>query len=473
VNHPREEKKDMPKDLRTWLRDLEDMIPGEPLRVSKGVNPASFEVSSILYQLEERGNLSAVLFDKLTSVKAEPSESRMLCHAFTTREKMALSLGLKDSNRVALFEKYLESSRQKRKVEIISPSEAPVKEFIIREGSLDLGDLPIMRHNSMDGGPYLTPVVVARAPNGERYNTSWNRMMYIDSHHLAIYMSPRHLWAYFQEMEAREESMPVGVVLGHHMAFMLSASALVDLDEDEYEVAGGLLGEPLRVVPSETYGKRLFVPADAEIVIEGEILPQRRTIEGPFGEFTRLIGPQRLSWLFRAKAITHRHHPIIHSVFGAHLDHLYAHFPIEASIFQRVKQAVGGVKDICWLGSGGPFHLVISMKKRTEGEPMRAGMAALSASNFIKHVFVVDDDLDPGDAKEVMWAVATCCQADSDITVLHNIQGQLLDPSLRQETKGSGLIIDATRPLDRPYSPRAVIPPEALEKVCLEDYINF
>jgi len=159
-------------------------------------------------------------------------------------------------------------------------------------------------------------------------------------------------------------------------------------------------------------------------------------------------------------------------VFGAHLDHLYAHFPIEASIFQRVKQAVGGVKDICWLGSGGPFHLVISMKKRTEGEPMRAAMAALSASNFIKHVFVVDDDLDPENAKDVMWAVSNCCQADSDITVLHNIQGQLLDPSLRQETKGSGLIIDATRPLDRPYSPRAALPPEALEKIRLEDYIS-
>lgn len=463
----------MPKDLRTWLRDLEDRIPGEPLRVSKAVKPASFEVSSILQQLEERGNLSAVLFDKPTSVNAKPSDYRLLSHAFTTREKLAVSLGIQGSNRVSLFEKYLECSGQRKKTEIVTPAEAPVKEVIIGEESLDIGDLPIMRHNSMDGGPYLTPVVVAREPNGERYNTSWNRMMYIDSHHLAIYMSPRHLWAYFQETEARQESMPVGVVLGHHMAFMLSASGLVPLDEDEYEVAGGLLGEPLRVVPSETYGERLLVPADAEIVIEGEILPQRRTLEGPFGEFTKLIGPQRLSWLFRARAITHRHRPIMHSVFGAHLDHLYAHFPIEASIFQRVKQAIPGVKDICWLHSGGSFHLVISMKKRTEGEPMRAAMAALSASNFIKHVFVVDDDIDPENAKDVMWAVSNCCQADSDITVLHNIQGQLLDPSLRQETKGSGLIIDATRPLDRPYSPRAVLPPEALERVCLEDYIDF
>jgi 2,5-furandicarboxylate decarboxylase 1 len=297
-------------------------------------------------------------------------------------------------------------------------------------------------------------------------------MMYLDSHHLAIYMSPRHLWAYFQDLEAKEEPMPIGIVLGHHMAFMLSASSLTALDEDEYEAAGGLLGEPLRVVPSETYGDRLLVPADAEIVLEGEIVPKKRTIEGPFGEFTFYLGAQRVSWLVRVRAITHRRQPVLHFVYGAHLDHLRAHFPIEASIYQRVKQAVPGVKDVSWLESGGAFHLAISMKKRTEGEPMRAAMAALSASNFIKHVFVIDEDLDPGSPGDVMWAVSTCVQSDSAITLLKNIQGQLLDPSIRQETKGAGMIIDATRPLDRPFPPRATVPAEAL-KLRLEDYINI
>jgi 2,5-furandicarboxylate decarboxylase 1 len=465
--------KTMPKDLRTWLKDLEDRIPGEPLRVSKAVIPSSFEVASILHQLEEKGNLKAVLFEKVISIKGEPTDFRLLSHAFTTREKLAVSLGVNDASRVGLFEKFLDLSREKRKVQIIPPAQAPVREIIIREESLDLADLPIMRHNFHDGGPYLTPVIVARVPGGERHNTSWNRMMYIDAHHLAIYMSPRHLWMYFQEAEAAGRSLPVVVVLGHHVAFMLSASALTPLDEDEYEVAGGILGEPLRVVASEVYGQELLVPADAEAVVEGEILSQRRSIEGPFGEFTGYIGPQRLSWLFRARAITRRRHPIVHCAFAAHLDHLYAHFPIEASIFQRVKQAVAGVKDMTWLDSGGPFHLVISMKKRTEGEPMRAAMAALSASNFIKHVIVVDEDVDPGNAREVMWAIATCCQADSSITVLNNIQGQVLDPSLREDIKGAGMVFDATRPADRPYPPRAGLPPEILKKFNLNDYLDI
>jgi 2,5-furandicarboxylate decarboxylase 1 len=463
----------MPKDLRTWLKDLADRVPGEPLRVTKAVMPSSFEVAAILTQLEAKGNLSAVLFEKVTNIKGKPTDFRLLSHTFTTREKMAVSLGTNVTTRVGLFEKILDLSRQKKKAQMISRAEAPVKEIVIPEETLDLADLPIMKHNFHDGGPYLTPVLVARPAGGGRHNTSWNRTMYIDSHHLGIYMSPRHLWMYFQEAEAAGRSLPVAIVLGHHVGFMLSASALVPLEEDEYEVAGGLLGESLRVVPSEVYGEELLVPADAEVVIEGELLPQRRSIEGPFGEFTGYIGPQRLSWLFRARAITRRSNPIVHCVFTAHLDHLYAHLPIEASIFQRVKQAVAGVKDMTWLDSGGPFHLVISMKKRTEGEPMRAAMAAMSASNFVKHVIVVDEDVDPSNAREVMWAVATCCQADSSLTLLKNIQGHVLDPSLRQDIKGAGLVIDATRPADRPFPPRSGLPQEILQKFRLQDYLDI
>ena len=157
----------MPKDLRTWLKDLTDRLPGEPLRVTKAVTPSSFEVASILQLLEEKGNLKAVLFEKVTSIKGKPTDFRLLSHTFTTREKMAVSLGSKDTTRVGLFEKILDLSRQKKRVQMISPGEAPVKEIIIPEKSLDLADLPIMKHNLHDGGPYLTPVLVAKPSGAE------------------------------------------------------------------------------------------------------------------------------------------------------------------------------------------------------------------------------------------------------------------------------------------------------------------
>lgn len=463
----------MAKDLRSWIRDVAKAIPGEPLRVSRTVNPSALEVSAVLEQLEARGRLEAVLFERVTSVKGGPVPFQILSHVFTTPEKIAVALEAPGSSRVALFETYLDRWRQACPTERVSPSESPVKEIVVREPELDLAELPIVRHHPLDGGPYFTPVLVARAPESDRYNTSWNRMMYLDARHLAIYMSPRHLWSYCLDMERQGRPMPAAVILGHHPAFMLSASALVPLEEDEYAVAGGILGEPVRVVPSESYGEALLVPADAEAIIEGEIVPGRRTIEGPFGEFTGFSGPQRLSWLFRARALTRRREPILLSVFAAHRDHLRAHFPIEASLFQSVRRAVPGVRDLTWLQSGGPFHLVISLRKRTEGEPMRAAMAALAASNFIKHVIVVDEDIEPGDPEQVLWAVATCAQGDTDVTILRNLQGHVLDPSLRHEVKGSGIVIDATRPLDRPYPRRARLPVEVVSKFPLGDYLDL
>ena len=103
---------------------------------------------------------------------------------------------------------------------------------------------------------------------------------------------------------------------------------------------------------------------------------------------------------------------------------------------------------------------------------MRAAMAAMSASNFIKHVIMVDDDIDPEDKTEVMWALASRVQADRDITILKNLQGQVLDPSLQHEIKTSGMIIDATKPLDRPFPRKGVVPGEVRERIRLSDYLE-
>jgi UbiD family decarboxylase len=297
-------------------------------------------------------------------------------------------------------------------------------------------------------------------------------MQYLDRKHLALYMSPRHLWSYFAAAEKRDEPLPIVVVLGHHPAFHLTGAMLNPLHMDEYEATGGVLGEGLEVTPSETWGDRFLVPAQSEIVIEGCVLPAKRCVEGPFGEFTGYTGPQRLSWVVEIDAISMRESPILIDIFPCQTEHMNAHLPIEASIYERAKDAVPGVVKTCWVGSGGPFNLILSLKKRTEGEPMRAAMAAMSASNFIKHVIVVDDDIDPEDKTQVMWALASRVQADTDITILKNLQGQVLDPSLEHEIKTSGMIIDATKPLDRPFPRPGVVPAEVRARIRLSDYLE-
>jgi 2,5-furandicarboxylate decarboxylase 1 len=460
------------KDLRSWLKELEERVPGELIRVSKGVNPSAFETTAILHQMECQGRFEAVLFEQVKDMKGRMSPFRILMNTFGTLRKIGVALDLPEVKRIEIIERMLERQTKTIKPIRVSKKEAPVKEVVKKGKAVDLRDLPIVRHVDMDGGPYLTPIIVSRDPGGKRYNVSWNRMMYLDSGHLGIYMSPRHLWSYFSKAESRGKNIPIGVILGHHPAFHITGALLTPLGEDEYDAAGGVLGEPLRLVPSEAYGDDLLIPADSEMVIEGEIHVGRRVVEGPFGEFTGYSGSQRLACLFEAKAITFRKDAIFIDIFPCKTEHLNAHLPIEASIYAQAKAVVPTVKETCWIGSGGPFHLVISLKKTMEGQPLRAAMAALSASNFLKHVIVVDDDIDPANLQEVMWAMATRVQASENVVILKGLQGHVLDPSVRHEIRSDGMIIDATKPIDRPFPRRGEVPKEVLEKIKLEDYIE-
>jgi UbiD family decarboxylase len=461
----------MALSLSDWIATLDRTAPDEIVRVSKQVHPASFESACVVDALERQGRFPGVLFESVTDLKGRDTDFRIFNNTFGTFRKIGLALGLNSGQRMPILDRILERATQTNPVNPVSKDQAPCKEVIVSKADIDLSTLPVIRHTNMDGGPYFTPIVVSRNADG-RYNVSWNRMQYLDRKHLAIYMSPRHLWSYFAESESQDQSLPIAVVLGHHPAFHLTGAMLSPLDGDEYEATGGVMGESLAITPSETWGEDFMVPAEAEVIIEGRIMPRKRCVEGPFGEFTGYSGAQRLSWVVEIDAITRRKRPTIIDIYPCQTEHMNAHLPIEASIYERARQAVPGVVKTCWVGSGGPFNLIMSIKKRTEGEPMRAAMAAISASNFIKHVIVVDDDVDPEDKGQVMWALSSRIQADQDITILKNLQGQVLDPSLRHEIKTSGMIIDATKPLDRPFPRKGEVPAEVREQIRLADYLE-
>ena len=461
----------MALSLGDWISVLDEQAPEEIVRVSKTVHPARFESACVVDALERQGRFPAVLFESVTDLKGRPTSFKIINNTFGNFRKIGLALGLDTGDRVTIMDRILQRSTQNLPVKKVEKIAAPVKSRVTKKNDLDLSTLPLIRHTDMDGGPYFTPILVSKSSKG-RYNVSWNRMEYLDRKHLAIYMSPRHLWSYFAAAESREDSLPIAVVLGHHPSFHLTGAMLTPLDADEYEAVGGVMNEPLEVTPSETWGEDFLVPAQAEAILEARILTRKRCVEGPFGEFTGYTGAQRLSWVAEIEAVTMRENPIVIDIFPCKTEHITAHLPIEASIYQRAKEAVPGVVKTCWVGSGGPFNLIISLKKRTEGEPMRAAMAAMSASNFIKHVIVVDEDIDPEDMHDVMWALSSRVQADQDLTILRNLQGQVLDPSLRHEIKSSGMIIDATKPIDRPFPRRGSVPEEVRRRINLEEYLE-
>jgi 2,5-furandicarboxylate decarboxylase 1 len=461
------------KDLRQWIQTLEREAPKELVRVKKAVDPNKFEATAVMEKLESEGRFPAVLFEAPKVLKGENLGFKLLMNTFGTFSKMALALDLPhDATRKQLMEEILKRQDREKEPTLVVSEDSPVRDNTLTGGDLDLNMLPIVRHVEMDGDRYFSPIVVSKNPATARYNISWNRMMYLDSRHLAIYMSPRHLWAYFGEAEQAGQNLPIAVVLGHHPAFHMTGALLTPLDRDEYKVAGSFLGENIRITPSLSYGDDLYVPADAEIVIEGQIVAGKRTVEGPFGEYTGYSGSQRVSWLFEAKAISFRPDGIIIDIFPCKTEHMNAHLPIEASILRTIREAAPNVLDTSWVDSGGPLTIIIQIKKKVEGEPMRAAMAAFSASNFIKIAIVVDDDIAPTNLKEVMWAVSTRVQPETDVQSLKGLQGHVLDPSLGDEIRGSGMIIDATKPLDRPFPRRGLVPEEVLRTVSLRDYLD-
>ena len=319
--------------------------------------------------------------------------------------------------------------------------------------------LPIPTHSEHDSGPYISAgLVIARNPKTGVQNVSINRVQVTDARRLGILMLPRHLNTYYAMAEEAGEPLHVAIVVGVDPLTLLASQAIAPIDHDELEIAGALRGAPLEVVKCVTSDVR--VPADAEIVIEGRLLPKERAPEGPFGEFPRYYSARDDREVIEVDAITHRANPVYHTIVPAEMEHLLlGAIPREATLLAHLQRSFPGVLDV-HLSVGGTcrYHLVVKMKKRREGEPKNVILGAFGGHFDVKQVIVVDEDVDIHDAKQVEWAVATRFQADRDLVVVSGAQGSALDPSttvpwqskaIPPEFQGMSakMGLDATRPV--------------------------
>jgi 2,5-furandicarboxylate decarboxylase 1 len=223
----------------------------------------------------------------------------------------------------------------------------------------------------------------------------------------------------------------------------------VPVDHDELEIAGALHGKPLDVVKCLTNEVR--VPAEAEIVIEGRLLPTVREPEGPFGEFPQYYGERADRHVIEVDAVTHRRGALFHTIVGGGLEHLLlGAIPREATLLAHLRRSFPNVRDV-HLSRGGicRYHLHVQIRKRNEGEAKNVMLGAFAGHYDVKQVIVVDEDVDIHDPAEVEWAVATRCQPDRDLLIVSNSQGSKLDPSSNNGV-GAKMGIDATIPLGAP-----------------------
>jgi 2,5-furandicarboxylate decarboxylase 1 len=328
-------------------------------------------------------------------------------------------------------------------------ADAPCQAVVHHQVDL-LKQLPIPTHNEHDSGAYITAgLLITRNPRTGIQNVSIHRLQVSSANRLGALLLPRHALAFFQEVESTGEDLEVAVVIGADPLTLLASQAIVPIDHDELEIAGALHGRPLPVVRCVT--NRIRVPAEAEIVLEGRLLANVRELEGPFGEFPQYYGERAERHVIEVDAVTHRLTPLFHTIVGGGLEHLLlGGIPREATLLAHLRRSFPGVRDV-HLAKGGVcrYHLYVQLDKRSEGEAKNVILGAFGGHYDLKHVVVVDLDVDIHNPTEVEWAIATRFQADRDLVMVHEAQGSKLDPSTRDGV-GSKMGYDATVPLSAP-----------------------
>ncbi len=402
----------MAKSLRTFLDDLRRRRPGEVVQVTRPVNPARHDVSALMAQLADRKLFPVLLFERPADLRGNTSAVRLAMNCEVSMGKFQTALGVPpEMNRAELALECLRREASPIPPVVVDGNEAPVRQVIRRGAAVDLFELPVMRHHAMDGGPYIDMPSIGRHRTSGVYNVSYHRMEVKDRNHTGFYLSLQHLWRIFRDYEENGEACPVAAVTGHHPAFNIGACYRGPFETDEFEIIGGYLREPLRLTPSETFGDRLMVPADAEIVIEGVLVPGKRVVEGPFGEVHGYVGPQgfRQSAALEVHAVTRRRDAIHQSVITPDGDKPWMDLAREGAYLRRCREAVPGVTAVCKNGRHALMNVFIAMRKMSEGDPGRAAAAALSFDQC-KHVFIFDDDVDVYNPTEILWALATRVQ---------------------------------------------------------------
>jgi 2,5-furandicarboxylate decarboxylase 1 len=357
---------------------------------------------------------------------------------------MAEAMGVGNDRLLATFQEAALNPLPWREV-----ASAPAQEVVHRD--VDLPRLlPIPVHNEHDSGPYITAgLLISRNPKSDAQNVTIHRLQLSGPKKLGVLLLPRHTLRFFDMAEQAGGDLPVAIAIGVDPPTLLASQAVAPLDFDELTIAGALHGRPLDVV--KCLGNDIRVPAHAEIVLEGRILARVREPEGPFGEFPQYYGERAEQHVIEIDTVTHRAKPIFHTILGGGIEHLLlGGIPREATIMAHLRRSFPGVRDV-HLARGGScrYHLNIQLDKKNEGEGKNVIMGAFGAHYDIKHVVVVDADVDIHNQAEVEWAIATRFQADRDLVVVSEAQGSKLDPSSRDGVSAK-MGFDATVPLNSP-----------------------
>jgi len=442
------------QDVRSFVAAFERAHPGEVVRIADPVD-LEYDVMAVVLEYERRRRFPVLLFEKVHG-----HDIPIVANVVASRRALAFALGVDEAG---LAREYARRIQDRHRPVVVA--DAPFRGRVITGEALDLGRLPVPVYFPGDAGRYLTAgMLVARDPDTGVETEGYHRFQLKGPNRMGVSLhSRRRMFEYQRRAEARGQALPCAVVLGLHPLVSMGSLAYPPPDVGKFEVVGGLFGRPLEVAPCAAID--LHVPAAAEIVIEGEILPGVREPEGPFGEFTGYFSRRSTEHVFVARALSMRARPWFQSIgSGRAGDHITTLGLVrEAEIWNALARAIPNVTGVHVPLSGtSSFTAYVSIRQGRPGEAKHVIPIVLGVDHYLKLVIVVDDDIDVFDESDVLWAVATRMQADRDLVTIAGSLGAILDPSADERGVTAKLGIDATRPFGQPFGEKLRMAPDKM-----------
>ena len=442
-------------DLRDWIQKVKAF--GE-LREVLGAD-RDVDIGPLTQTAEGMANGGpALLFDRIIGF---PSGFRILTNANNSIRRFSCTSGFEEClsirDAIQSWRRLTTSLKSMPPVEV---EDGPVTENVVEGSNIDLSIFPTPQWHAYDGGRYIGTgdVVITTDPVSGKVNLGTYRMMIIGKNTLAGWIANgKHAALHREKYFEQGKPCPVVVSCGHHPLYLLAGASGMRQDLSELDIVGSIAGRAVEVIRGRHTG--LPIPANSEIAIEGEFLPNETVIEGPFGEWTGYYAsPSRAEPILKVKSLYFRNDPII---LGSPPSK-----PSPSNIQNRIQRSIAiedhllscglpGIKGV-WLHQPGGtrYFLAISIKQNYPGHAKQVAMSALGGknSNYLgRFVVIVDDDIDVTDLNDVLWAVSTRCDPKDAISIIDGFWTSPLDPAIPWETKktSSRAVIDACWPYER------------------------
>lgn len=418
------------RDLREFLQALEQ--EGDLLKVKQELNPR-FEVSAAMKLINDS---KVVQFENLTGYQGKKAVGNIL----GTRRRIAKFMGVPEET---LTQSFIDRKSQHIDPKVVEGG--PVKEVVIRENIDLVSLLPALTYHEKDASPYLTSAItIAGDPETGAQNIGLHRLQIKGGNRLGILLANPPVASFWQRAESVGKGLEVAIAIGVDPAIMLGTMTKATAEgPDKVAVAGGIKGEPIELTLAES--SDLLVPAHAELILEGRIIPNYREQEGPFGESSGSYFEFQ-SPVIEIHNVTHRQDYIYQfmQVWGVEPDVILS-LGVSTENLSNLKRLVPNLQEINFSPGTCMFNAVASVHGATPAEVRQLMTLILGIDQRIKQIVVVDDDVNIFDMREVQWALATRFQADRDMLLLSGLKGYVIDHSKHADGSTSKIGLDATK----------------------------